>query len=561
MGSTGTRGSGDASVAKRKELPTLLRDSQNMVLALLESAAQAIISIDRDGRIVLANRKTEEMFGYSREELLGSSTEMLLPESQRSAHGREREEYFARPRVRPMGIGMDLAGRRKDGAEFPLEVALSNIETEEGLFAIAFVSDISQRKLLEEQLVHAQKMEAVGRLAGGVAHDFNNMLTVISGYNRMILDELSPLDPLRANAEEILKAADRAAALTNQLLAFSRRQIVRPCVFNVNAVIANTEKMLRRLIGEDVQLVLNPAQDVGNIKADPGHIEQAVINLALNARDAMPAGGRIAIETANVRLDETYSRTHVGVEPGEFVMIAVSDTGHGMDAETRRHIFEPFFTTKETGKGTGLGLATVYGMVKQSGGDIWVYSEPGKGTTFKLYFPRVADPLADSAAGEADHFGNKFRPLLAPVEQGSCTGGGVPSGPPPCQGLGSETILVVEDETAVRELTVTMLQRMGYTVLTAASGAEAIEISRAHPGHIALLLTDVVMPRMSGTQLADALLAARPGMKVLYLSGYTENAVVHHGVLDPGVDFLPKPFSREALAGKIREILHSEPRP
>jgi two-component system cell cycle sensor histidine kinase/response regulator CckA len=332
------------------------------------------------------------MFGYSREELLGSRIEMLLPESQRSAHEREREEYFARPRVRPMGVGMDLAGRRKDASEFPAEVSLSHIDTREGLFAIAFVSDISQRKQLEEQLAHAQKMEAVGRLAGGVAHDFNNMLTVISGYNRMILDDLSPLDPLRGNAEEILKAADRAAALTNQLLAFSRRQIMRPSVLNVNAVIANTEKMLRHVIGEDIQLMLNPARDAGNIRADPGHIEQAVVNLAVNARDAMPLGGRLAIETANVRLDETYARTHSGVQPGEFVMIAVSDTGHGMDAETRRHIFEPFFTTKETGKGTGLGLATVYGMVKQCGGDIWVYSEPGQGTTFKLYFPRVADP-------------------------------------------------------------------------------------------------------------------------------------------------------------------------
>jgi CheY-like chemotaxis protein len=370
-------------------------------------------------------------------------------------------------------------------------------------------------------------MEAVGRLAGGVAHDFNNMLTVISGYNRMILDELSPLDPLRGNAEEILKAAGRAAALTNQLLAFSRRQIMRPSVLDVNAVIASTEKMLRHLIGEDIQLMLNPARDAGNIRADPVHIEQAVVNLAVNARDAMPAGGRLAIETANVRLDETYARTHPGVQPGEFVMIAVSDTGHGMDAETRRHIFEPFFTTKETGKGTGLGLATVYGMVKQCGGDIWVYSEPGQGTTFKLYFPRVADPLDDSAAGEAD----------------------------PPQAFSGETILVVEDEEAVRELTVRMLERIGYQVLTAATGAEAVEISRAHPGHIALLLTDVVMPGMSGTRLADTLLAARPGMKVLYLSGYTESTVVHHGVLDPGVDFLPKPFSRDALAKKIREIL------
>jgi hypothetical protein len=498
-----------------------------MVLALLESAAQAIIGADRGGRIVLANRKTEELFGYSREELIGSRIEMLLPESRRSVHEREREAYFARPRVRPMGVGMELAGRRKDASEFPVEVSLSHIDAQEGLFAIAFVSDISQRKQLEEQLAHAQKMEAVGRLAGGVAHDFNNMLTVISGYNRMILDDLSPLDPLRANAEEILKAADRAAALTNQLLAFSRRQIMHPCVLNVNAVIVNTEKMLRHVIGEDIHLMLNLARDAGNIRADPGHIEQAVVNLAVNARDAMPLGGQLAIETANVRLDETYARTHSGVQPGGFVMIAVSDSGHGMDAETRRRIFEPFFTTKESGKGTGLGLATVYGMVKQCGGDIWVYSEPGQGATFKLYFPRVADPAEDAAAEVAD----------------------------PPVAVGGETILVVEDDQAVRELTVRTLQRIGYQVLTAASGAEALEVSKAHPGCIAVLLTDVVMPNMSGTQLADRLLAARPAMKVLYLSGYTASTVVHHGVLDPGVDFLPKPFSREALARKIREIL------
>jgi PAS domain S-box-containing protein len=508
-------------------MPAALRSGLDMVLTLLESAAQAIVGINRNGGIVLANRKVEEMFGYTREELLGSSVDMLLPEPNRSAHLREREEFFSRPHVRPMGIGMDLAGRRKDGSEFPVEVSLSHIDTPGGTFAVAFVSDISQRKRLEEQLVHAQKMEAVGRLAGGVAHDFNNMLTVISGYNRMILDELSPLDPLRGNAEEILKAADRAAALTNQLLAFSRRQIIRPSVLDVNAVVAGTEKMLRRVIGEDIQLMLNPARDAGNIRADPGHIEQAIVNLAVNARDAMPTGGRLSVETANVRLDETYARTHTGMQPGEFVMIAVSDTGHGMDAETRRHIFEPFFTTKETGKGTGLGLATVYGMVKQCGGDIWVYSEPGKGTTFKLYFPRVVDPLDDSTADEAD-------PPIA---------------------LGGETILVVEDEGAVRELTVRILQRIGYHVLTAATGAEAIEISQAHAGHITLLLTDVVMPSMSGTQLAEALLAARPGLKVLYLSGYTEKTVAHHGVLDPSVDFLPKPFSRESLAKKIREIL------
>jgi hypothetical protein len=516
----------DSSEPARQDLLGVFQRSEKMVPALLESASQAIVSIDRSGRIVLANRRTEEMFGYSREELLGGRIELLLPESKRGAHGSQREDYFDRPRIRPMGIGMDLAGRRKDGAEFPVEVSLSYLELDEGVFAIAFVSDISQRKLLEEQLMHAQKMEAIGRLAGGVAHDFNNMLTVISGYNRMILDELSPLDPLRGYAEEILKAADRAAALTNQLLAFSRRQIMQPRVIAINEVVGQTQKMLHRLIGEDVEVVFGLAAGAGNIKADPGHVEQAIVNLAVNARDAMPLGGRLTIETANVHLDESYTRTHMGVQAGEFVMIAVSDTGIGMDAETKRRIFEPFFTTKERGKGTGLGLATVYGIVKQTGGDIWVYSEPGRGTTFKLYFPRVVGPAAESAASETEK-----------IE------------------AATETILVVEDEKAVRDLTVKMLQKLGYKILAAGSGAEAIEISGAYSGHIALLLTDVVMPNMSGRQLADILSKSRPDMKVLHLSGYTENTVVHHGVIDSGVEFLPKPFSREVLAKKLREVL------
>jgi two-component system cell cycle sensor histidine kinase/response regulator CckA len=519
--------SGTGAYRGRNDLITIFQKSGKLVTALLESASQAIVSIDRSGRIVLANRRAEEIFGYSGEELLGAHIELLLPEAKRAAHSHDRDGFFDRPRTRPMGIGMDLSGRRKDGSEVPVEVSLSYVELEEGVFAIAFVSDISGRKRLEEQLLHAQKMEAVGRLAGGVAHDFNNMLTVITGYNRMILDELSPMDPLRAYAEEVLKAADRAGALTNQLLAFSRRQIMQPRVFNVNAALMQTEKMLQRLIGEDIELILDLGVNVGNIKADPGHVEQAIVNLAVNARDAMPMGGHLRIETSDVVLDEIYARTHMGVKPGEFTMIAVSDDGHGMDADTRRHIFEPFFTTKEKGKGTGLGLATVYGIIKQAGGDIWVYSEPGQGSTFKLYFPRVSEPVSDPAGDDS---------FLT-------------------RRSGGETILVVEDEKAVRDLTVRILQQLGYTILTASSGAEALEISATHEGHIHLLLTDVVMPNMSGRQLADHLQLSRPQTKVLFLSGYTENTVVHHGVLDAGVDFLPKPFSRENLSKKLREVL------
>lgn len=504
---------------------TRLNKNEKLLSAVLESAAQAIISIDRGGRIVLVNHRAEEMFGYSREELLGNRIELLLPESVRAAHTRQRDHYFTSPHARPMGIGMDLAGRRRDGSQFPVEVSLSFVEVEEGTFAIAFVSDIGQRKRLEEQLMHAQKMEAVGRLAGGVAHDFNNMLTVITGYNRMILEELSALDPLRSYADEIQQAAERAAALTNQLLAFSRRQIMRPRIVNVNAVIGQTEKMLRRLIGEDIELVLNLHPDAGNIKADPNHLEQAIVNLAVNSRDAMPAGGRITIETGNTSLDENYAKTHAGVVPGDFVMIALTDTGHGMDAATRSRIFEPFFTTKEKGKGTGLGLATVYGMVKQTGGDIWVYSEPGSGTTFKLYFPLVSETISEV-------------PVMDSVTL-----------------HGSETILVVEDEKSVRDLTVKLLTQLGYQVLSAASGQEALEISGAYSGEIDVLVTDVVMPNMSGRQIADSLLSQRTKLRVLYVSGYTENTVVDHGVVEAGVDFLSKPFSRELLGQKVREIL------
>ncbi len=504
-----------------------LQKSEKLLVALLESAAQAIVSTDRTGRIVLANDRTEEMFGYERQELIGARIELLLPESKRAAHTRHRDEYFHHPRTRPMGTGLELAGRRKDGTEFPVEVSLSSVEVEDAVFGIAFVSDISQRKTLEEQLMHAQKMEAVGRLAGGVAHDFNNMLTVITGYNRMILDELSTVDPLRGYAEEILKAADRAGALTNQLLAFSRRQIMQPRVISINTAIEHTEKMLRRLIGEDIELAITLNPNAGNIKADPNHIEQAIVNLAVNARDAMPTGGRLTIETGAFQIDDTYVRTHMGVKPGDFVMIAVSDTGVGMDSATRQHIFEPFFTTKERGKGTGLGLATVYGMVKQSGGDIWVYSEPGTGSTFKLYFPKVDEPVAEVSGSGSDQ----------------------------AKDIATETILLVEDEKAVRDLTCRILQKLGYQVLTAASGEAAIEIGRSYAGQVSLLLTDVVMPNMSGRQVADALLQIRPGLRVLFLSGYTENTVVHHGVLDSAVDFLPKPFSREVLGQKIREIL------
>ena len=522
-----TQGAHGGQAAARKDVSSILLKSEKTVAALLESASQAIVSVDRDGRIVLANARTEEMFGYARGELLGSTIEMLLPQAVQDAHVEKRAGYFHRPKVRPMGIGMDLSARRKDGSEFPVEVSLSYVETEEGTFAMAFVSDISQRKRLEEQLLHAQKMEAVGRLAGGVAHDFNNMLTIISGYNRMIMEKLPPSDPLRSHAEEVLKAADRAGELTNQLLAFSRRQILKPRIINVNALLATTEKMLRRLIGEDIQLELKLAPSVANIKADPGQLEHAIFNLAANSRDAMPAGGYLTIETRVEGLDSGDAARITTAPPENVVVIAVSDTGHGMDDETKRRVFEPFFTTKERGKGTGLGLASVYGIVKQSGGDVSVVSEPGKGTTFKLCFPPVLDPVTESSGSGTTR--PKYR--------------------------STEVLLVVEDEAAVRNLIATMLQQLGYTVLAAGSGREAIEIGEKHKSAIAMLLTDMVMPEMNGPQLAHAIRARRPDTKILYLARHTDSAIVDLDALNPSADFLPKPFTQEALGKKVRELL------
>ena len=379
----------------------------------------------------------------------------------------------------------------------------------------------------QEQLTQARKMEAVGRLAGGIAHDFNNLLTVMIGRSQLLLRRLGAQDPVRRDIELMEQTADRAADLTRQLLAFSRKQVLQPTVLDLNAVVANMAEMLRRLIGEDIALVTAFDPALGHVKADLGQIEQIVMNLAANARDAMSKGGRLTLETANAELDVAYARHHVDVRPGPHVMLAVSDTGIGMTPETQAQIFEPFFTTKEPGAGTGLGLATVYGIVKQSGGHIWVYSEPGRGTTFKIYLPRVQEAVDPSAA----------RPGL------------------PESARGYETILLVEDELAVRELARDVLRAHGYTVLEAQHGREALRISERHSGPIHLMLTDVVMPEMRGQELANRLAALRPTMPVVYMSGYTDAAVVHHGVLDPGTIFLQKPFTPDALARKIRQVL------
>jgi two-component system, cell cycle sensor histidine kinase and response regulator CckA len=385
----------------------------------------------------------------------------------------------------------------------------------------------AERLRLEEQLLASQKIEAIGRLAGGVAHDFNNLLTVILGHTMFAIEGLAPNDPLRDQLEQVKTAGDRAATLTRQLLAFSRKQLLEPQVLNLNEVVTDLEKMLRRLIGEDIDLVQALAPDLGRIKADPGQIGQVIMNLAVNARDAMPDGGKLTIETANVDIDEEYAAQHVAVTPGPHVLLAVSDNGCGMDIATQKRLFEPFFTTKAPGKGTGLGLSTVYGVTKQSGGNVWVYSELGKGTTFKVYLPRLTD---DQKA------------------QRPKTTGARPA-------VGSETILLVEDDEAVRAVSVRILRTAGYQVLPAANGPEALLTAADLQGEIHLLLTDVVMPQMSGSQLAEQLLRLRPGLRVLYTSGYTDEAIVHRGVLEQETKFIGKPFSAADLTRKVRDVL------
>ena len=383
-------------------------------------------------------------------------------------------------------------------------------------------------RALEDQLRQSQKMEAVGRLAGGVAHDFNNLLTVIKGYSQISLVMLKEGDPLKENIEEIQKAANRAASLTKQLLVFSRRQILELKVFHLNTILQDLDKMLHRIIGEDIELVYSLSNDLGQVKTDPTQMEQVILNLAINAKDAMPSGGKLTIETSNATLDESYTDSHIGVTPGDYVMLSVSDTGLGMTPEIKERIFEPFFTTKEKGKGTGLGLSIVYGIVQQSGGSIWVYSELGLGTTFKVFLPRIEEDA------------ESLRPTAVPTKSLQ----------------GSETILVVEDEEIVRKLACKVLEKNGYRVLEASNGEEALHIVQKQNGNpIHLVVTDVVMPGMNGRQLVDRLVSLWPQIKALYMSGYTNDAIAHHGVLDPGIAYIQKPFTPDDLTLKVRKVL------
>ena len=491
----------------------------------VEQMADALIIMDRFGVMEYVNPAFEALTGYSRQGAIGQSFEILRSDQ----HADELyEEMWSTVRAGNVFRGI-VINRKKNGEILIIEKALTPLRdgTGEITHFISTGRDITERRKLESDLQQAHKMDAIGRLAGGVAHDFNNLLLVISAYAELMLDSLGETDPLRRNVAEIMGASRRAADLTRQLLAFGRKQMQSLQILDLNAVIGEITGMLPRLIGEDIELVFAPGKDLGRVKADPTQIEQIVMNLAANARDAMPGGGRLSIETARVRVEESYVQRHAIVPPGDYVLLTVTDSGQGIAPEHMAHIFEPFYTTKEAGKGTGLGLATVYGIVKQNGGFVWVYSEPGLGTTFKVYLPQV-QPLTSKV----------------PIEK-------LAEGSP----RGCETLLLVEDENSVRLASSQFLTRSGYSVLEASNGEEALRVSRAHAGRIDLMITDVVMPKMGGPMLAEWLADERPNMKVLFVSGYAENPVLRHGKIDVTTRFLQKPFSGGMLARKVREVM------
>jgi len=505
-------------------------EDANGHLAVLDASPNAIVAVDSRGRIRYANPQTLRTFGYAADELLGRPVETLLPDRVVAAHVAFRRRFWARPVARPMGIGLDLSGRRRDGSEFPVEISISPVETAAGRRAFATIVDITARKTGEAQLLQAQKLESIGRLAGGIAHDFNNMLFAIRGYAEMLEEDLAPerradLDPdlALANAAAITHVVERATLLTTQLLAFGRRGQMTPRVLDLNEATTALAPMLRRLIGEQVQLVLALDAEAGRVRVDPGQLDQILVNLVVNARDAMPEGGRVTIASGNVVFDEPYALEHFDVRPGAYVMLAVSDTGTGMDRETRAHIFEPFFTTKQPGKGTGLGLATIYGIVRQAGGHIWLYSEPGQGSSFKLYLPWVDAPATDQE--------------------------GPGAGSPRSQG----TVLVVEDEPAVRDMTIQVLKRAGWTVVAVSSGNEALTLvdTRAQP--FDAIVSDVVMPGMSGIELATRVLDREPEMRIVLLSGYTADTLDLERVVQLGVRFAPKPISSRQLLAALAD--------
>jgi PAS domain S-box-containing protein len=503
-----------------------LKESTEYLDQIINRIGDPIFVKDRKHRLLLVNAAFCAFAGMSREQLLGKTGYEFIPKEQSVSFWEQEENVF--------NSGKELVtedsltdGRGNVHTTMTRKALLTDKHGNKQI--VGLIRDITEYKRLQAQFMQSQKMEAIGVLAGGVAHDFNNLLSVIKGYTELLMEDLALDDPRRLDLEQIDKAGQQATSLARQLLAFSRKQMLQPKILSLNEAVAEMSTMLRRLIGEDVSLVVNIRPDTGSVYADPAQLQQIVMNLAVNARDAMPQGGKLIIETANAEFDDDYIGDHSIAKAGSYVMLAISDSGVGMDATTQARIFEPFFTTKEKGKGTGLGLSTVYGIVKQSNGFIWVYSEPGRGTTFKIYLPRAERQTAKDRADGKSESGSR----------------------------GFENVLVVEDEASVRALACRILRNRGYAVLEASNGEEALKIAEEYAGEIHLLLTDVVMPEMNGRELASKIEAIRPGIKALYISGYTDNAIVHHGMLDSDVAFLQKPFTVDCLVRRVREAISS----
>jgi two-component system, cell cycle sensor histidine kinase and response regulator CckA len=515
-------------ITERKRASDALRLSEGSFRSMIENAPYGIYRATAAGQLLRVNPALQKMLGYD------SAVELLKMNLARDLYSEpQQHQRIIDLLATEKGFkDVEVEWTRKDGSLTKARCSglLVTDESEQDAYFEVFAEDATEKRLLERQLQLAQKMEAIGRLSGGIAHDFNNLLGVIIGYSEVLKKRLDVANPLREHAEEIEKAGQRAASLTRQLLAFSRQQVLAPAVLNLNALLTDLGKMLPRLIGEDVELALKLDPKIGLVKADQSQIEQVVMNLVVNARDALPRGGKLIVETSNVTLNHAYTLLHPGSRVGPYVLLSVTDNGTGMSLETLAHLFEPFFTTKERGKGTGLGLATVYGVVKQSGGYIWVDSEPGKGSSFKVYLPQIDEPVSAPVV------------TVLPAESFQ----------------GAETILLVEDAGPLRKLAHALLEQNGYHVLAAEHGAEALKIAEQKTRHIDLLLTDVIMPGMTGRELADRLVGQQAGLRVLYMSGYTDSAIADQGVLEPGTYLLHKPFTEEALIQKVREVLDAE---
>jgi PAS domain S-box-containing protein len=515
-------------VTDRLRAEAKLRDQADVLRAVVDDSPLAVIVLDIDLLISRWNPSAERIFGWSADEVLGKSYGVVIPEERRDEHARMRADSIAGKVI----MNVESQRRRKDGSLVDVSISVAALRHADGGvrgFAVV-LADITERLRLEARLRQTEKMEAVGQLAGGVAHDFNNLLTVITSYSGLLMEELPEGSQLQADVQQIGGAAKRAASLTRQLLAFSRQQVLRPQLLTLNSVVGGLEKLLRRLVREDIEITTTLDCDAGLVEADPGQLEQMIINLVVNARDAMPHGGTLTIRTANTELDDSYVELHTeaAVVPGRYVKLSVTDTGIGMTPEVRRRIFDPFFTTKAPGAGTGLGLATVYGIVKQSGGYIWVYSEPGHGAAFEVYLPHAGDARKDGAP--------EARTATGRLE-------------------GNETLLLVEDDTPLRSVACRALRAYGYMVLDAANGREALALCAEHDGPIHAVVTDLVMPEMGGGELSGRIVARRPGIKVLLMSGYARDEVERRNIARSGAAFIEKPFAAETLAAKVREVL------